>query len=54
MPLPAGSIPAPRDILRKEMIAMIDAKVSFMNQIESGMADTLTVEQMKKLQAVGY
>ena len=33
---------------------MIDAKVSFMNQMESGMDDTLTVEQMKKMQTVGY
>jgi hypothetical protein len=34
VPLPAGSIPAPRDLLRKEMVTMIDAKVSFMNQME--------------------
>ena len=33
---------------------MIDAKVSFMSQMEAGMADTLTVEQMKKMQTVGY
>lgn len=33
---------------------MIDAKVSFMTQMEAGMADTLTVEQMKKMKTVGY
>ena len=33
---------------------MIDAKVSFMSQMEAGMADTLTVDQMKKMQTVGY
>ena len=33
---------------------MIDAKVSFMTQMEAGMTDTLTVDQMKKMQTVGY
>ena len=33
---------------------MIDAKVSFMTQMEAGLTDTLTVEQMKKMQTVGY
>lgn len=33
---------------------MIDAKVSFMNQMEAGLTDTLTVDQMKKMQTVGY
>ena len=33
---------------------MIDAKVSFMTQMEAGLTDTLTVDQMKKMQTVGY
>ena len=33
---------------------MIDAKVSFMTQLEAGLTDTLTVEQMKKMKTVGY
>ena len=33
---------------------MIDAKVSFMTQLEAGLTDTLTVDQMKKMQTVGY
>ena len=32
----------------------IDAKVSFMHQLQEGMADALTVEQMKKLEQTGY
>ena len=33
---------------------MIDAKVSFMTQMDAGLTDTLTVDQMKKMQTVGY
>lgn len=33
---------------------MIDAKISFMTQMEAGLTDTLTVDQMKKMQTVGY
>ena len=32
----------------------IDAKVSFMNQLKQQMADTLTVDQMAKLEKAGF
>ena len=32
----------------------IDAKVSLMNQLKEQMADTLTVEQMAKLEKTGF
>lgn len=32
----------------------IDAKVSFMNQLKQQMADTLTVDQMAKMESAGF
>ena len=32
----------------------VDAKISFMNLLKTKLADTLTVEQMEKMQTVGY
>jgi site-specific recombinase XerD len=54
VPLPAGSIPAPRILNRKEVNIMIDAKVSFMNQLKEQMASKLTMEQIGELTAAGF